>query len=49
MAGAKYIYLAGRPGERENAFKSAGVQAFIYDGCDVLATLRHAYDILDTG
>jgi methylmalonyl-CoA mutase len=49
MGGAKYIYLAGRPGERENAFKSAGVQAFIYDGCDVLATLRHAYDILDTG
>jgi methylmalonyl-CoA mutase len=49
MAGAKYIYLAGRPGERESAFKSAGVQAFIYDGCDVLATLRHAYDILDTG
>jgi methylmalonyl-CoA mutase len=49
MAGAKYIYLAGRPGERESAFKSAGVQAFIYDGCDVLATLRHAYDILDNG
>jgi methylmalonyl-CoA mutase len=45
-AGAKHIYLAGRPGDRENALKSAGVQSFIYDGCDVLATLRHAYDIL---
>jgi methylmalonyl-CoA mutase len=45
-AGAKHIYLVGRPGERESAFKSAGVQSFIYDGCDVLATLRHAYDIL---
>jgi methylmalonyl-CoA mutase len=45
-AGTKYIYLAGRPGERETAFKSAGVQSFIYDGCDALATLRHAYDIL---
>ena len=46
VAGAKHIYLAGRPGEREAALKSAGVQSFIYDGCDVLATLRHAYDIL---
>jgi methylmalonyl-CoA mutase len=45
-ASAKQIYLAGRPGEREAAFQSAGVQSFIYDGCDVLATLRHAYDIL---
>jgi methylmalonyl-CoA mutase len=45
-AGAKHIYLVGRPSERESAFKSAGVQSFIYDGCDVLATLRHAYDIL---
>jgi methylmalonyl-CoA mutase len=45
-AGAKHIYLAGRPGERESAFKNAGVQSFIYDGCDVLATLQDAYDIL---
>jgi methylmalonyl-CoA mutase len=45
-AGAKHIYLAGRPGEREGALRSAGVQSFIYEGCDVLATLRNAYDIL---
>jgi methylmalonyl-CoA mutase len=45
-AGAKHIYLAGRPGERESAWRSAGVQSFIYEGCDVLATLRAAYDIL---
>jgi len=45
-AGAKHIYLAGRPGERENALRSAGVQSFIYEGCDALATLRNAYDIL---
>lgn len=44
--GAKHIYLAGRPGERESALKSAGVQSFIYEGCDALATLRKAYDIL---
>src|SRR4051812_22755116 len=38
-AGATHIYLAGRPGEQESALKAAGVQEFIYAGCDVLATL----------
>lgn len=45
-AGARHIYLAGRPGEREAALRIAGVQSFIYEGCDVLATLQAAYDIL---
>jgi methylmalonyl-CoA mutase len=45
-AGARYIYLAGRPGDRETALRATGVQSFIYDGCDALATLRAAYDIL---
>jgi len=45
-AGARHIYLAGRPGEREAALRIAGVQSFIYEGCDVLATLVAAYDIL---
>ena len=45
-AGAKHIYLAGRPGEREAALRAAGVQSFIYEGCDALATLKGAYDIL---
>jgi methylmalonyl-CoA mutase len=45
-AGSQYIYLAGRPGERETVLRAAGVQSFIYEGCDVLATLRGAYDIL---
>ena len=45
-AGAKHLYLAGRPGERESALQAAGVQSFVYEGCDVLATLRGAYDIL---
>jgi methylmalonyl-CoA mutase len=47
-AGAVHIYLAGRPGEMKRALKGAGVQDFIYVGCDVLATLRAAYDILGT-
>ncbi len=45
-AGAKHVYLAGRPGQREAALRAAGVQSFIYEGCDVLATLTAAYDIL---
>jgi methylmalonyl-CoA mutase len=45
-AGAKHVYLAGRPREQEAALKAAGVQSFIYEGCDALATLRNAYDIL---
>ena len=42
-AGASRIYLAGRPGELESALKAAGVQDFIYVGCDVLATLKGAH------
>ena len=45
-SGAAHIYLAGRPGERESALKDAGVQNFIYAGCDVLATLGAAHDSL---
>jgi methylmalonyl-CoA mutase len=45
-AGAQHIYMAGRPGDREAAFKAAGIQSFVYEGCDVLATLTAAYDML---
>ncbi len=45
-AGARHIYLAGQPGEREAALRRAGVQSFIYNGCDALSTLTAAYDIL---
>jgi len=41
-AGAAHVYLAGRPGELEAALKSAGVDDFIYVGCDVVAALRAA-------
>ncbi|MDT3686137.1 MAG: methylmalonyl-CoA mutase subunit beta [Pseudorhodoplanes sp.] len=44
-AGATHIYLAGRPAEAEN-LKTAGVQSFIYAGCDVLATLKAAHDMV---
>jgi len=42
-AGAKHIYLAGRPGEHEAALRAAGISDFIYAGGDALATLRDAW------
>lgn len=47
-AGAKYIYLAGRPKDPA-PYQQAGVNGFVYAGCDALATLREAHDILRTG
>jgi methylmalonyl-CoA mutase len=40
------VHLAGRPGDHENVWRQAGVETFIYVGCDALATLRAAHDIL---
>jgi methylmalonyl-CoA mutase len=45
-AGASHIYLAGRPGEIEAELKGAGVRDFIYVGCDVVAALQAAHDML---
>ena len=45
-AGANPLYLAGRPGELEDALKAAGITGFAYAGCDVVATLRAAHDSL---
>jgi methylmalonyl-CoA mutase len=45
-AGARPIYLAGRPREQEAALKAAGVQSFIYEGCDTLAILQAAHQVL---
>jgi methylmalonyl-CoA mutase len=42
-AGAKHIYLAGRPGENEASLRAAGVSGFIFAGADALATLQDAY------
>src|SRR5947209_1381098 len=42
-AGAKHIYLAGRPGELEAALRAAGVGDFIFAGGDALATLQDAW------
>lgn len=45
-AGARHIYLAGRPGSRQAAWRAAGVQTFIYESCDALAVLQAAYQAL---
>jgi methylmalonyl-CoA mutase len=44
--GATQILLAGRPGEHEAAFKTAGVSDFIFVGVDVVATLSQLLDRL---
>ena len=41
------VQFAGRPGENETKWRQAGIKAFIYVGCDTLATLQAAHDILN--
>jgi methylmalonyl-CoA mutase len=41
-AGAKAIYLVGRPCRQEAELRQAGVTDFIYQSCDVLRVLRDA-------
>lgn len=38
-AGAKLVLMAGRPGDREAALKTAGVDQFLFAGADAVATL----------
>jgi methylmalonyl-CoA mutase len=45
-AGATHIYMAGRPKDLEAALRQAGVQSFVYTGCDALLTLSAAHEIL---
>ncbi len=43
-AGSHPIYLAGRPGEREESLTRAGIHTFIFAGCDALKVLSEALD-----
>ena len=45
-AGAKHVYLVGRPREMEVALKTAGVGTFIFAGCDAASILKLAYEFL---
>ncbi len=41
--GARYIMLAGKPGEQEESLRAAGVDDFAFAGCDALAALERVY------
>ena len=42
-SGVKGVALAGRPGECERAWRAAGVDDFIFAGCDAVAMLEGLY------
>lgn len=42
-AGARHIYMAGRPDEQETALRAAGLTSFVFAGDDALVTLNEAY------
>lgn len=43
-AGAKLVLMAGKPGDKEAALKSAGVDQFLSAGNDAVATLKNLQD-----
>lgn len=45
-SGAKAVWLAGRPGAIEAGLRAAGVNGFIFAGCDMLASLQEAVDVI---
>jgi methylmalonyl-CoA mutase len=45
-AGASRLYLAGKPGSREQAYAGAGVDIYLYAGCNLLALLEDAHSHL---
>ena len=47
IAGAKHIYLAGRPSDQEAALRGAGVTDFVFAGGDALVLLQKAYEQME--
>ena len=45
-AGARHVLLAGRPGNRESALRAAGVDGFVYAGCDMVEALGSLQSVL---
>jgi methylmalonyl-CoA mutase len=45
-AGARHVLLAGRPGGQETALRAAGVDSFVYSGCDAVETLTMLHKTL---
>src|SRR5262245_10042669 len=46
-AGAKHVLLAGRGEGQEAALRAAGVDAFVFAGCDAIAALSRLQEVLD--
>lgn len=42
-AGAQVVLIAGRPGEHEDSWREAGVDSFLFLGCDVVELLDRLY------
>jgi len=47
-AGGTLVYMTGRPILREDALRLAGIQEFIYVGCDLPVIMTSIYSVLDT-
>ncbi len=45
-AGARRVFLAGRPGELRDAFEQAGVDDYVFVGCDAVAVLSSVLDLM---
>ena len=43
-AGARRVVLAGRPGDRRDTYQDAGIDDFVYVGCDAVAALTAVLD-----
>ncbi|XSG81245.1 MAG: methylmalonyl-CoA mutase family protein [Methyloligella sp. ZOD6] len=48
-AGASFIYLAGKPKDGREEMQSAGIDDFIFAGCDTLGVLQDAQQKLSVG
>ncbi|MGZ8752462.1 MAG: methylmalonyl-CoA mutase family protein, partial [Acidimicrobiia bacterium] len=46
-AGAKRVYLATKPGDNRAALEAAGVDEFVFAGCDALSVISGALDTLE--
>jgi methylmalonyl-CoA mutase len=43
-AGATWLALAGAPGDRESSYRQAGVETFLFTGCDAVDVLGRTLD-----
>ncbi|HEU0060303.1 MAG TPA: methylmalonyl-CoA mutase family protein [Hyphomicrobiaceae bacterium] len=46
-AGAKQVLIAGRLKQQQDALRAAGVDDFVFAGCDAITTLSRLHEVLD--